>query len=118
MYVDESVCGRREVKKGQQIFRSAIIGNCEDPILMQVTKLHSSERAVSALYHLANSSAPINTFKKGPPILYPEENAHVFKNAPEHTHVNLHTNSTNMLTQNTELHSCFFFREQLGKVYF
>lgn len=117
--MDESVCGRREVKKGQQISRSTIIGNCEDPIWVQVTKFHSSERAVSALYHLANSSTPINTKKKkGPPILYPEENAHVFKNAPEHTHVNPHTNSTNMFTQNTELHSCFFFREQPGNVCF
>lgn len=116
--MDESVCGRREVKKGQQISRSAIIGNCEDPIWVQVTKLHSFERAGSALYHLANSSAPINTFLKSPPILYPEENAHDFKNAPEHTNVNLHTNSTNVFTQNTVLHSCFFFTAQLGKVCF
>lgn len=82
---------------------AAIAGSCECPEWVLGIKFHPLERAANALFHLASSSAPINTFEKSamhkstaPPIPYTEENAHSLHNA-----LQLHTDSTDKFTQSS-----------------
>lgn len=71
VYVNESVCGKREVKQGQQISRSAIIGDCEDPIWVQVTKLPFIWKSRKCSLSLSQLFSPNKYLKKKSPNSIP-----------------------------------------------